>query len=172
MEPQPSNGVTKYIIGLVFIVILLGIIFMAGKRNVPNENSSIQNTGEVIINTNIPSQETSGSATTTEMTAGAMVEVDYTDANGFNPNAVAIKIGDTVKFVNKSSEKMWVASNDHPTHTLYSGTALREHCPDTSGTAFDQCGSGDEYSFTFERAGSWHYHNHTRASMQGSITVK
>ncbi len=67
---------------------------------------------------------------------------------------------------------MWVASNQHPTHTLYAGTALSEHCPDGSALAFDQCHTGTTYSFKFDKAGTWQYHNHSNSSEGGAITVK
>lgn len=88
------------------------------------------------------------------------VEVSYT-SSGFSPTTVTIKKGATVKFINKSGNKMDVASNPHPTHTDYSG--------------FDQWKSAskgkDEYSFTFEKVGTWGYHNHAKASDGGTVVV-
>ncbi|MDD5152505.1 MAG: hypothetical protein PHS95_00685 [Candidatus Pacebacteria bacterium] len=85
--------------------------------------------------------------------------VALTDS-GFSPSSTTIKKGDTVLFINKSSKKMWVASDPHPAHNGYSGTTLSEHCPDTAGVAFDQCSEDNAYSFTFEKVGTWGFHNH------------
>ena len=92
-------------------------------------------------------------------------------ASGFSPSSVTIKKGGTVTFKNESTGEMWVGSAQHPTHTAYSGRTLTQHCPDTTGTAFDQCKSGNTYSFMFEKVGSWSYHNHKNASQFGAVVV-
>jgi plastocyanin len=97
--------------------------------------------------------------------------VTYTE-QGFSPEFLSIKKGDIVKFVNKTGGKMWVGSDVHPGHTAYSGTDLKTHCPDTSNTSFDQCTSGDEFIFTFNKLGNWDYHNHARSAHGGEIEVK
>ncbi len=97
--------------------------------------------------------------------------VEYTDA-GFSPASLTVKVGDTVTFVNHSSGKMWVASDPHPTHEGYSGTPASVHCPDTAGTAFDQCSIGNTYTFTFQKVGTWGYHNHTNRNQGGTIIVQ
>ncbi|HEY0948289.1 MAG TPA: hypothetical protein VGE53_02280 [Candidatus Paceibacterota bacterium] len=129
-------------------------------------------------------------ATTTEMTRGeepapiidgedggpAFAVVTLTDS-GFTPSTLTVNAGETVRFINESSRGMWVGSDDHPTHTDYDGTATREHCANgmaTNGT-FDQCASvnkGDYWDYTFERAGSFGYHNHVGASNTGTIVVR
>ena len=108
-----------------------------------------------------------------EENADTSVTVVYTD-EGYSPQSVTVPVGGTVTFVNQSSKKMWVASARHPEHTVYSGTSLTQHCPDTSGTAFDQCAggaSGTSYSFTFNKAGEWKYHDHIDATKFGSVVV-
>jgi plastocyanin len=101
----------------------------------------------------------------------ADVTITYTD-DGFTPSQTTVKQGQTVRFVNESSGQMWVASDQHPTHTEYAGTNLRQHCSNNSNSAFDQCESSDSFSFTFEKAGDWQYHNHVNASAGGTITVQ
>lgn len=97
--------------------------------------------------------------------------VTYT-ANGFSPKTITISKSDTVTFV-ASGGTMWVASNNHPSHTLYSGTTREAHCTGgPSTTAFDQCGSGGQYSFTFDKTGTWGYHDHLEASNTGTVIVK
>ncbi len=85
-----------------------------------------------------------------------VVTVIYSN-NGFSPSVVRITAGTEVVFINQSSQAMWVASNPHPTHSLYPG--------------FDQRGSGDSYSFIFDRSGDWVYHNHLSPFHEGSIIV-
>lgn len=101
-------------------------------------------------------------------------EVVYT-ANGFAPATLAIKIGDTVMFKNQSGVQMWVASVMHPTHMGYGGTSLQDHCPDADNSDFDQCqasANGQSWAFTFNKIGTWGYHNHSNAKHFGKIIVE
>jgi len=86
--------------------------------------------------------------------------VKFTD-NGFEPSTLTINSGDTVKFENESGDDFWPASNVHPTHLLYPGfDAKKPVLP------------GDSYSFTFEKKGTWGYHNHLTPDVTGTIVVK
>lgn len=92
-------------------------------------------------------------------------------ASGYSPSSVKVKKGGTVTWVDQGTGKMWTASASHPTHTVYSGTTLQEHCDDATDTSFDQCENGAQYSFTFTKAGTWRYHNHSQSSHFGSVEV-
>lgn len=113
------------------------------------------------------SSETSATQTTT---------ITLTDA-GFEPRSVTIAMGQTVRFVNESSRGMWVGSDEHPTHTEYDGTSTREHCADGTNTQgnFDMCtavASGGSWEFTFDKPGTFGFHNHVGASHTGTIIVE
>ena len=97
--------------------------------------------------------------------------VRYT-RDGYVPSILTITKGGVVVFINENSQPMWTASAVHPTHNVYSGTNLGEHCPDLSGTAFDQCGPGNEFRFTFTKSGTWKYHNHLNMSHTGTIIIE
>lgn len=96
------------------------------------------------------------------------VTVTNTDV-GFFPAIVSIQKGGTVRFVNQSSEKMWVGSNPHPVHNGY---------PTTGGckaSTFDSCRGvlpGEAWEFTFDIAGTWGYHDHLNPGKGGRITVE
>lgn len=95
------------------------------------------------------------------------------DGKSFSPSDVTVDAGTTVVFRNDSTSPFWPASNMHPTHTLYDGTSLSQHC--ASGSSFDACGSvapGETFSFNFEKVGTWRYHDHLHANRGGSVTVK
>ena len=98
------------------------------------------------------------------------VETVGYSASGFSPNTLGIKRGDTVLWKSNGTA-MWVGANEHPTHTQYDGTTLKEHCAQKSATTFDQCARGDVFSFTFTKVGTFKYHNHAKASDGGTITV-
>ncbi len=91
---------------------------------------------------------------------GEGITVKYT-SSGFTPNSVTVKTGTTVTFVNESSKNMWVASSVHPTH---------KDLP-----SFDQLsssGKGTSYSYVFDKAGEWSYHNHRSAGHIGKVVVE
>ncbi|MEK7531493.1 MAG: hypothetical protein AAB545_00990 [Patescibacteria group bacterium] len=83
--------------------------------------------------------------------------VTYTDS-GFTPNTLEIHVGDSVTFAKEGLKVMWVASAPHPVHTDF--------------PAFDQKKTGDSYTFTFTKIGTFKYHNHVAPGNNGIITVK
>ena len=112
---------------------------------------------------------------TTSNTSGAPMSATITyTAQGFQPSSVTIAKGGTVTWVDQVGGPMWVASNVHPTHTVYDGTSRTTHCAaGYSGPApFDECGTGTSYSFTFDQTGSFSYHNHASAQFTGAVIVQ
>lgn len=96
--------------------------------------------------------------------------VTYTD-HGFTPNKTVIQKGETVRFVNQADNPVWVAGNNHPTHSEYPEKDI-ESC---LGTSFDTCRglqSGEFWEFTFDQVGKWGFHNHRVSSHTGIITVE
>jgi plastocyanin len=114
-----------------------------------------------------PADEPIGTSTGTP----ASVTVRLT-AQGFSPANVTVKAGDKVTFINEGTSAMWIAADPHPSHEGYSGTTRSQHCPDTANTALDQCASGNTYTFTFTKKGTWQYHNHMNASSRGTVVVQ
>jgi hypothetical protein len=64
----------------------------------------------------------------------------------------------------------------HLSHRVYSGTSLNEHCSDISGATFDACKGflrGEGWSFTFNKIGTWEYHDHLNpGDNTGMLVVK
>lgn len=80
--------------------------------------------------------------------------------DGFSPTSLTIKKGDTVTFKNVGSNAHWPASAPHPTHTDY--------------PEFDpkhEIAPGQSWSFTFEKVGTWRYHDHLNSGETGIIIV-
>lgn len=166
----PMNKTVIYAIVAVVILALVGGVY-AFKHQIKTALMGQQETSQTsqTPQTNqTPAENTSG-----VMEKRAIVEVDYTDS-GFSPASVTVKKGTTVKFINKQSLQsspsaaglksgsgMDVASNPHPVHTDYLG--------------FDQGKSSqkgqNEYDFTFDKVGTWEYHNHLNSSDTGTIVV-
>ena len=86
-----------------------------------------------------------------------MATVRYTDT-GFEPKELSIQLGAMVQFANVSTKKMWVASNEHPGHSIL--------------PTFDQFQTGDQYTYVFDKAGTWEYHDHLNPTAVGVITVE
>ena len=147
-----KNGAIIGVVIVILVVLGFLIFFIANKNTEP----SIQNKN---AETNLPAKvnEETGNMMEKEGAAENIVEVT---SSGFSPKTLEINAGDTVRFVNKDSSKHWPASDFHPTHRLYPGfDALR-------GLA-----QGEEYSFKFDKKGSWTYHDHLNPGTKGTIIV-
>jgi plastocyanin len=163
---------------ITWIVIVLIVIFGGWYYFSPQQQDATSNSAEqtdvdnTVSNTNDTASNLAPATTdTSSESAPTMTTVTYT-ANGFSPNTVTIKKGASVTFINQSGNNMWVANDPHPAHSGYDGTARSAHCPDTAGTAFDQCSTGDTYTFTFQKTGKWEYHNHVASADEGFVVVE
>ena len=100
--------------------------------------------------------------------------VTYMDS-GYSPATITIKKGQTVVWKNESSKKMWTASAMHPTHKVYPGTDITACGTQTLMPMFDACAGtvpGENWSFKFDNAGTWKYHNHMNSSHYGTVVVE
>lgn len=100
--------------------------------------------------------------------------VMYT-TSGYSPATLRVKKGTPVIFKNESDQQMWTASAIHPTHTVYPGSDIKKCGTDDSTTIFDMCkgyASGQQWSFAFNKAGTWKYHNHLHPADTGTIVVE
>jgi len=82
-------------------------------------------------------------------------------AAGFAPATLKIKIGTTVRFVNRDENPHWPASDVHPTHQI---------CPGFD--ALKGLVKGESYSFTFKEAKKCPMHDHLNPSLKGEIIVE
>lgn len=152
----------KIAIVLILVVIILGGYFLFKNPKAQAPSTETQTT-----------TQTTGD-TSNIITPESPTVITYTDT-GYSPKALTIKLGETVTWANDSSLNMWTASAMHPSHIVYSGTSLSEHCPDTAGTSFDACKGtvpGGTWSFTFNKKGTWGYHDHLNPSNFGKIIVE
>ena len=159
----------NFIIGGMIAVIAVAGYFLLQTPSGKNEQA------------NLPPQGAGGTAQITpsiedeQLSAPAAIHtVAYTDT-GYAPQTIYIKTGETVTFQNQSSRGLWTASDLHPSHRIYDGTPLEEHCASGAGTAFDACGStapSGQWQFTFTKAGNWEYHNHMNPTDRGIVVVR
>ena len=81
-------------------------------------------------------------------------------SSGFTPATLTVKAGSTVTWTNNSGETATVNSDPHPTHTNY---------PPLNLGRFD---NGGTLSLTFDKPGTYGYHNHLNPSERGTIIVQ
>ena len=137
----------------------------------PPSNQEMPNQTPPSTTTSTPLEQTDQGTQKTEQVENIII---YSDG-GYLLNILNINLGATVTFKNESSRTMWTASDFHPSHIIYGGTSLGEHCPDINGAAFDSCVGiqpGNSWNFTFNKIGSWNYHNHLKPSDTGTIIVE
>jgi|GEM_PF-711489 len=92
------------------------------------------------------------------------------DGQNFVPHKITIAKGSTVRFLNISTDDMWVASGIHPLHNEYPERALNSCAP----TTFDQCtavAKGGYWDFKFNVDGTWDYHNDKKVISGGIVHV-
>lgn len=82
-------------------------------------------------------------------------------AEGFVPATLQIDPGTTVTWVNADTEPHRVASNPHPDHSDLEGLDSAENIDAEAS-----------YSFTFEEAGTFDYHDHLAPTTNGTVVVE
>lgn len=93
---------------------------------------------------------------------------------GFEPAEVTVPLGTTIYFENVGDSEHWPASDNHPSHTLFDGSDLQEHCQAGSPPTFDSCHgltAGQSWGYTFTQEGTFTYHDHLWPHLTGTITV-
>lgn len=81
--------------------------------------------------------------------------------DGFSETEVTIKQGQTIIWQNNDQDFRWPASNVHPSHEVYPEFDPKEPIP-----------PGESWSFTFDEAGEWQFHDHLKPYFTGTITVE
>jgi plastocyanin len=92
----------------------------------------------------------------------------------FEPSTIEVKVGTSVTFENSGREDHWPASDNHPSHSGYDGTTLDQHCNSDRNDSFDSCKAispNGTWSFTFNKAGTYDYHDHLWPHLKGQIVV-
>ncbi len=163
---------------IIAIIIILGGAwwYMSSQAPAPadtvNVNTGANAAGTLPEGSQMPDNGmVGGDADASGATTGVTVRYG---ASGFSPNSVTIQAGQKVTFVNDGTGAMWVAADEHPTHTEFDGTDRATHCSGsyTGPTPFDQCMAGPTYTYVFTKAGSFDYHNHSAAQFGGTVVVQ
>ncbi len=89
-----------------------------------------------------------------------VVSISITE-KGFEPATIKVTAGAKVVWTNKDIRPHWPASALHPTHNLLPGF-----------DALQGLSEGESYSFVFEKAGTWKYHDHLNPGLVGVVEVE
>lgn len=127
------------------------------------------------------------SATTNETTSGrqkgeesgrmtqSTVRIKSSGGSSYlEPRNISVKKGSAVTWTNEGSERHWIATALHPTHTVYPGSNIEKCGTEDAAKIFDSCrgiSPGENYTFVFKEKGSWQYHDHLNPSLNGVVTV-
>lgn len=144
-------------IATVVIVVLGGLFFISAKKSQPSSSPQTQTPTYTRVESSTPSPAATASASARQTSKNV---VTITSA-GFSPKNITIKAGETVVWKNQDSLMHTVNSSPHPSHTDY---------PPLNSVG--QISAGEEKSFTFEKTGTYKYHDHLNPSLVGSVTVQ
>ena len=158
---------------LAAIIVIGGGIWWYESSQAPAMNAA-QTSSTDMTGMTSTSSDTGVSVGVTTGTIPPMTATVTYSGTSFTPATVTIAQGGTVTFVDASGRGFWIASNPHPVHTGYDGTTRAVHCAAgyTGAAPFDQCVAGTSYSFTFNKTGTWPYHNHLGAQVGGTVVVQ
>ena len=150
----------KIFITIIVIALVIGGWIWYSQNNTPSYTPQTENTTSTAPQQPQPTQ------------APQTATITYTDA-GFSRASITVALHGTVTFKNNSSRPFWPASSMHPSHEDYpQHTGM---CKAIGGSDFDACGPvapGKSWSFKFDYAGTWNYHDHLSARQYGQIIVK
>lgn len=136
------------IIGFLALVVIGGAGYAALHTYSKNNASPASNTQTQ--NTNTPSTPN------TEQTANTITF----DGSRFSPSTLTVASGTSVTIKNTSSQALQLDSNPHPVHT------------DDTDLNVGTVAAGQSQTFTVTKKGTFGYHDHLEAGIQGKITVQ
>lgn len=139
---------------LIIGVIVYGLVyyFVLAKKgnNIYNQGQSQTQTSP----STAPAVQASPSAAVDEQNAVTLSQT------GFSPATITVKAGTKVTWTNKSGIDATVSSDPHPAHTDYPPLNLGKFS------------DGATHSLTFDKPGTYGYHNHFNASEKGTVVVQ
>lgn len=157
---------------VIIVIIVAAFLVMRQPDNsaISPVTTSMEEEGEAEqLNLEVPS--TVGDAVTTESPAATPDQTSETETvsadvititdTGFTPAALTVPVNTTVTFTNNGQGAHWPASAPHPTHTGLPGFDAKR------GLA-----TGESYSYTFTKVGTWPFHDHLNPRLTGSVTVE
>lgn len=168
----------KALLALALIVVAVILVVVGGFGGTKTVETTVRNVNDATVtnlnvNTNVNAR-TQNANTTSAVPATNASNVNETTAateksvavtsSGFTPKTLTMTAGDTVRWMNGAGRTVYVAPDNHPSHTKYAGIW------DDDGTG--QITSGATYELTFSKAGTYTYHDHLNSVLTGTIIVQ
>ena len=149
---MPKNVVIATVV--IAVLVLAGWYFMGSKKySTPQAPAEVSQTPATVT-------ESPTSSATDEAIVKEDKNAVQISSSGFSPKNIAIKVGETVTWMNSDSTNHTVYSAGHPTHLIYPPLNLGMIKP------------SEKVSLEFPKAGTYQYHDHLNPSLTGSVTVK
>ncbi len=108
-----------------------------------------------------PTAEVSPKATEPTPPAAVTPKEITVSSAGFSPSTLTVPVGTSVVFKNTEESQHWPASDPHPAHTIVPGFDAKKGLK-----------NGETYSYTFDKVGTFSFHDHLNPGFKGSITVQ
>lgn len=142
------------VVGILVLLLLVGLSAAVA----PRFGRQPQPTSQTASVSALTTQQNQACGLTAADTLAVTQRVTLTGL-GPQPATAALKVGQTVRWVNNDTVDHQIASAPHPQHT----TCL--------GLLSPQLHVGDGYAFTFTKAGTWRYHEEENPTITGEIVV-
>jgi plastocyanin len=168
LRPEKSaayNGTVSNLRAYAIVLLAFGVLMLAAWGIVRMSAQNVATTTVPGEATEPPSPEIMAYLA---KSTGFQYLVSFTE-RGFEPSTITIKKGETVRFINNSSEDLWVSATGD-SGAVYPGTG--KECGQSS---FDTCKTlkkGEFWEFTLADEGAWSYHNNFDLERMGVIVVK
>ena len=147
-----GNSTLWIVLGVVAVLVIGSLIFYFSKGSSSAGTSGGGEMTNAGNNNAAPSESTGGSVVTKDSSGNILVEMKNI---AFNPNHIEIFVGQTVKWMNKDSVE----------HQIYSNSNDNE-------IKSYRMGAGENFTYTFRKAGTYDYHCTIHPSMKGTVIVK
>lgn len=157
----------KFFLIVIILLVLVGGIFYFSKRQTtaPTISESVSPAATISRTTPAvtPTSTAAGSPIVTSTPASMTHTLKYLAGGKMELNALTIRVGDKVTFVNNDSVTHWPASGIHPSHQI---------CPGFD--ALKGLAAGESYTHTFTEVKTCPFHDHLNAGnspLRGQIIV-
>lgn len=139
-------------IGVVIIIVLAVVgIILFGNKSITQQSAPSSQPADTIVSLQESSSQASPVREQNTITL---------TSSGFSPADLTIKAGTKVTWENKGGSIATVDSDPHPVHTNYEPLNLGNF-PD-----------GGKLTLTFDKPGTYGYHNHFNPGQKGTVIVE
>jgi plastocyanin len=159
------------IIGVIVIVAVVIVIAMIALRPADDEALDTLPTSPLPVTSGngqffqevpeVGTSDTTALPSASATSPGAEITTINITETGFSPATLTVSIGTAITFINNGQAPHWPASDVHPTHNIL---------PDFDSKRGLE--TGDSYTYTFDKVGTWRCHDHLLPQNTCTIIVE